>query len=600
MEAHCRRRPRRQQRLPASMLTGLLLLLAAAWAFGARPGAGLQLGDGTVEAGASMGLRHLSSALPLAPANACTPRSIETFPPDLISTPAKQRGAILLHVCVAVWLFAALAVVCDEYFVADCSTRNASRRGASTRGASTSGASTMLKLKPDVAGATFMAAGSSAPELFTSVIGVFFADSDVGVSTIVGSAVFNLLFIIGLCGLCATQAIYLSWWPMFRDCSYYSLSVISLILVIYNEEVHWYEALIFLVMYCGYIAIMYLNERIDSSIAARFPALATGGSQRLAQADAEAAAAAGATVRETGVPMVANKLAILARTQNFHNPALDAADDLSESGRRLAVNQMMFDAELQLQRSASDLGETDESPQTVEVQAEPYESPLSMPKSRGKRIYWALMLPWHLVFALSIPDCRRPGGRWRKIFFITLLNSILWIAGMSYLLVWMVCAVGDTLGIPDTVMGLTLLAAGTSVPDALSSIFTAMAECQGSIGNALPAAAGFGDMAVSNSVGSNVFDILMGLGLPWLVSTGLKSPGSFVKINSAGLTYSSVTLLSTVLFLFLSVYLNKMRLDRRLGLVCLLLYCVFITVSILFETNVFAKMNPPACPRSRH
>uniref|UniRef100_A0A1I8FH60 TLC domain-containing protein n=1 Tax=Macrostomum lignano TaxID=282301 RepID=A0A1I8FH60_9PLAT len=76
-----------------------------------------QLGDGTVEAGASMGLRHLSSALPLAPANACTPRSIETFPPDLISTPAKQRGAILLHVCVAVWLFAALAVVCDEYFL---------------------------------------------------------------------------------------------------------------------------------------------------------------------------------------------------------------------------------------------------------------------------------------------------------------------------------------------------------------------------------------------------------------------------------------------------------------------------------------------------
>uniref|UniRef100_A0A1I8I488 Na_Ca_ex domain-containing protein n=1 Tax=Macrostomum lignano TaxID=282301 RepID=A0A1I8I488_9PLAT len=424
-EAHCRRRLRRQQRLPASLLTGLLLLLAAAWAFGARPGAGLQLGDGTVEAGASMGLRHLSSALPLAPANACTPRSIETFPPDLISTPAKQRGAILLHVCVAVWLFAALAVVCDEYFVASLEVL-----------------CDVLKLKPDVAGATFMAAGSSAPELFTSVIGVFFADSDVGVSTIVGSAVFNLLFIIGLCGLCATQAIYLSWWPMFRDCSYYSLSVISLILVIYNEEVHWYEALIFLVMYCGYIAIMYLNERIDSSIAARFPALATGGSQRLAQADAEAAAAAGATVRETGVPMVANKLAIPGPHAEFHNPALDAADDLSESGRRLAVNQMMFDAELQLQRSASDLGDTDESPQTVEVQAEPYESPLSMPKSRGKRIYWALMLPWHLVFALSIPDCRRPGGRWRKIFFITLLNSILWIAGMSYLLVWMVCAVG--------------------------------------------------------------------------------------------------------------------------------------------------------------
>ena len=41
-----------------------------------------------------------------------------------------------------------------------------------------------------------MAAGGSAPELFTSVIGVFIAISDVGIGTIVGSAVFNVLFVI--------------------------------------------------------------------------------------------------------------------------------------------------------------------------------------------------------------------------------------------------------------------------------------------------------------------------------------------------------------------------------------------------------------------
>ena len=46
-------------------------------------------------------------------------------------------------------------------------------------------------------GATFMAAGGSAPELFTSMIGVFIAFSDVGIGTIVGSAVFNILFVIG-------------------------------------------------------------------------------------------------------------------------------------------------------------------------------------------------------------------------------------------------------------------------------------------------------------------------------------------------------------------------------------------------------------------
>lgn len=40
-----------------------------------------------------------------------------------------------------------------------------------------------LRLSPDVAGATFMAAGSSAPELATVIIGVFFAKDDIGVST---------------------------------------------------------------------------------------------------------------------------------------------------------------------------------------------------------------------------------------------------------------------------------------------------------------------------------------------------------------------------------------------------------------------------------
>ena len=43
-------------------------------------------------------------------------------------------------------------------------------------------------------------------QYFTS-IGVFFAKSDVGVGTIVGSAVFNVLFIVAICGLCAGMVI---------------------------------------------------------------------------------------------------------------------------------------------------------------------------------------------------------------------------------------------------------------------------------------------------------------------------------------------------------------------------------------------------------
>eukprot|EP01043_Picozoa_sp_COSAG02_P026386 COSAG02_NODE_1519_length_12168_cov_5.127682_12_plen_132_part_00 len=56
------------------------------------------------------------------------------------------------------------------------------------------------EIDPDIAGATLMAAGGSAPELFTSFIGTF-EQSAVGFGTIVGSAVFNVLFVIGTCAV---------------------------------------------------------------------------------------------------------------------------------------------------------------------------------------------------------------------------------------------------------------------------------------------------------------------------------------------------------------------------------------------------------------
>lgn len=62
----------------------------------------------------------------------------------------------------------AIAIICDDFFVP-----------------SLEAISERLNLSEDVAGATFMAAGSSAPELFTSVAGVG-VESDVGVGTIVG------------------------------------------------------------------------------------------------------------------------------------------------------------------------------------------------------------------------------------------------------------------------------------------------------------------------------------------------------------------------------------------------------------------------------
>jgi Ca2+/Na+ antiporter len=65
--------------------------------------------------------------------------------------------------------------------------------------------------------------------------------------------------------------------------------------------------------------------------------------------------------------------------------------------------------------------------------------------------------------------------------------------------------IGYTFGIPDSLMHVTFIAAGTSIPDAYSSVIVVK---QGMV-----------DMGVSNIIGSNAFDLLIGLAFPWFMKS---------------------------------------------------------------------------------
>eukprot|EP00494_Astrolonche_serrata_P024797 UN25057 len=106
-----------------------------------------------------------------------------------------------------------------------------------------------------------MAAGGSAPELFTSLIGTF-QESEVGIGTITGSAVFNVLFVIAMCGIFSLDVLELTWWPLARDCSYYSISL-AMVAVVFkgtsDGKVEFWEGLVLFIMYLGYIVLMKYN-----------------------------------------------------------------------------------------------------------------------------------------------------------------------------------------------------------------------------------------------------------------------------------------------------------------------------------------------------
>ena len=73
-----------------------------------------------------------------------------------------------------------------------------------------------------------------------------------------------------------------------------------------------------------------------------------------------------------------------------------------------------------------------------------------------------------IAFSFTIPDAHNPKyTNWKKLSFVM---SIVWIGGLSYFMVDWVEIIGNTIGIPLNVIGVTILATGTSVPYLLSSI----------------------------------------------------------------------------------------------------------------------------------
>ena len=112
-----------------------------------------------------------------------------------------------------------------------------------------------LNLPRSVKGATFDAIASSLPELLVALFAViFFKKFEVGIGTIAGSALFNLLIIPGLCVLVAPVAFKVSKKVISRDAMFYLIAVFALIvLLLYFQMWGLGIAIALLLVYMVYI-----------------------------------------------------------------------------------------------------------------------------------------------------------------------------------------------------------------------------------------------------------------------------------------------------------------------------------------------------------
>lgn len=397
-----------------------------------------------------------------------------------------------LYAIGVLYMFVAIAIVCDDFFVPALEEISSPHN---------------MNLDKDVAGATLMAAGGSAPELFTNLFGTF-TESNIGFGTIIGSATFNVLLVIAMCSIFAKETLDLTWWPLFRDCSYYAVNLIVLAMFVgvnSPDEIEVWEAVILFLMYIGYVLIMWKNRYLHRSL----------------------------TGKELVVPDL-NEDTSAGDEESGNMEAVKEHFDRLDEGKNGAINNLQLREllatisasalDFNLEDAVTDIRHGEETALTSwEDFADWYRGSIFFEVAKKENddenepLWGALMIPddagvfgivWHLVklpivacLTFTVPNVERPGNE--KWCYLAFFLSIIWIGVYAYFMVAWTELIGNTIGVPHVVMGYTVLAAGTSVPDLLSSVIVTR---QGS-----------GDMAISSSIGSNIFDITVGLPIPWLL-----------------------------------------------------------------------------------
>jgi len=180
--------------------------------------------------------------------------------------------------------------------------------------------------------------------------------------------------------------------------------------------------------------------------------------------------------------------------------------------------------------------------------------------SPGDALTTLVLLPLNGSLALTVPDCRVIGNE--HYCYLSFVCSIAWIGAYSFGMVECIISIGCFTGIPIFIMGLTFLAAGTSVPDLLSSVAVAKQ--------------GKGDMAVSSSIGSNIFDVAVGLPLPWLAFTLVHGCPVPVGGHANGNALSVAILLAMVAAVIISIAASGWKMSKGLGFTMFGLYFLFI------------------------
>jgi len=168
--------------------------------------------------------------------------SFSSSSPEPEYAPWERNGGFVLYLFLVVYIVLSFEILVNDFFIPALNVL-----------------CEKCHISQDFAGATLMPAGSEIPDILISIFGMLILHSDVGVGTIAGSMLFNILVIVGGC-IIAVGTLQLETSVVLRDLTFFSLSLVLLLVSAVNGWVTKWEGIAFIVLYVLYVLFCFNME----------------------------------------------------------------------------------------------------------------------------------------------------------------------------------------------------------------------------------------------------------------------------------------------------------------------------------------------------
>lgn len=194
-------------------------------------------------------------------------------------------------------------------------------------------------------------------------------------------------------------------------------------------------------------------------------------------------------------------------------------------------------------------------------------------------VYYALPLGFtvFILFAYTLPEDNKPPKWFILISLLGVISGLMWTYLLIGYLIDMLELLGVVLNLEETYLGLTILAIGNALPDALTTI----SLCK----------EGAGVLAISGGYAGQLFGYLVGFGVSMLKLTWKKGPQKFDLFDMAKIRQNVLDLavifiiFLTLVYTFTTGILNKFRMNNLFATNLAIFYGAFI----IFSTVIAIK-----------